>query len=54
VVSVINHTLDGLKLAYPEVSPEQKAALLEAREEMEQEENGPVKPSVRTKKKKKQ
>jgi PPK2 family polyphosphate:nucleotide phosphotransferase len=53
VVSVINHTLDGLKLAYPEVSPEQKAALLKAKEEMEQEESGPVKLSVQTKKKKK-
>jgi PPK2 family polyphosphate:nucleotide phosphotransferase len=38
VVSVINHTLEGLKLSYPKVSPEQKAALLKAREDMEQEE----------------
>jgi PPK2 family polyphosphate:nucleotide phosphotransferase len=53
VVSVINHTLDGLKLAYPEISQEQKAALLKAREDMEQEESGPVQPSVRTKKRKK-
>jgi PPK2 family polyphosphate:nucleotide phosphotransferase len=52
VVSVINHTLDGLPLAYPEVSPEQKAALLKAKEEMEQEDDSPVKPA-QTKKKKK-
>lgn len=54
VVTVINYTLDALKLTYPEVSPEQKAALLKAKEEMEQEESDPVKPSVHTKKKKKQ
>ena len=52
VVSVINHTLDGLELAYPEVSPEQKAALLKAKEEMEQEEGSPEKPSRKKKKKK--
>jgi len=45
VVSVINATLDGLGLAYPEVSPEQKAALLEAKEEMEEETGSPKKPS---------
>jgi hypothetical protein len=45
VVSVINHTLDGLKLAYPKVSPEQKAALKKAKEEMEQEESGPAQPA---------
>jgi PPK2 family polyphosphate:nucleotide phosphotransferase len=52
VVSVINHTLDGLKLAYPKVSPEQKAALKKAKEEMEQEESGPAQPA-RIKKKRK-
>jgi PPK2 family polyphosphate:nucleotide phosphotransferase len=52
VVSVINATLDGLNLAYPAVSPEQKAALLKAKEEMEQEEPGPGKPSGRKKGKK--
>jgi PPK2 family polyphosphate:nucleotide phosphotransferase len=52
VVSVINHTLDGLKLSYPEVSPEQKAALKKAKEEMEREESGPAQP-VRIKKKRK-
>lgn len=51
VVSVINHTLDGLDLAYPEVSPEQKAALLEAREAMEQEENSPKQAQIKKKKK---
>ncbi len=51
VVSVINHTLDGLKLAYPEVSPEQKEALKKAKEAMEQE-SGPAQPA-RPKKKKK-
>lgn len=52
VVSVINHTLDGMKLAYPKVSPEQKAALKKAKEEMEQEESGPAQPA-RIKKKRK-
>jgi PPK2 family polyphosphate:nucleotide phosphotransferase len=37
VVSVINAALGSLGLAYPRVSPEQKAALLKARKEMEQE-----------------
>lgn len=37
VVSVINRTLGSLGLAYPRVSPEQKAALATAREEMERE-----------------
>jgi PPK2 family polyphosphate:nucleotide phosphotransferase len=45
VVSVINHALDGLKLAYPDVSPEQKAALKKAKEEMEQEKSGPAQPA---------
>jgi PPK2 family polyphosphate:nucleotide phosphotransferase len=45
VVSVINATLDGLGLAYPEASPEQKAALLKAKEEMEREAGSPKKPS---------
>ena len=52
VVSVINHTLEGLKLSYPEVSPEQKTALLKAQEEMAQEEKSPKKPSGMKKKKK--
>ena len=52
VVSVINSTLEGLKLAYPEVSPEQKEALIKAQEEMEQEEDGPARLSSRKKKKK--
>jgi PPK2 family polyphosphate:nucleotide phosphotransferase len=51
VVSVISHTLDGLKLAYPEVSPEQREALQKAKEEMEQE-GRPAQP-VREKEKKK-
>ena len=52
VVSVINSTLEGLKLAYPEVSPEQKEALIKAKEEMEQEEDGPARlPSKKMKKK---
>jgi len=50
VVSVINHTLEGLKLAYPEVSPEQKEALKKAKEELEEEES-PIQP-VRRKKRK--
>jgi PPK2 family polyphosphate:nucleotide phosphotransferase len=52
VVSVINHTLGGLELAYPEVSPEQKAALIKAKEAMEQEEDGPARLSSIKKKKK--
>lgn len=52
VVSIINATLDGLGLAYPEVTPEQKAALLKAKEEMEQEEGSPEKPVKRKKGKK--
>jgi PPK2 family polyphosphate:nucleotide phosphotransferase len=51
VVSVINSALEGLKLAYPEVSPEEKEALIKAKEEMEQE-SGPAQP-VRQKKKRK-
>jgi len=51
VVSVINSTLEGLKLAYPEVSPEQKEALIKAKEEMEQEEDGPARLSSKKKKK---
>jgi PPK2 family polyphosphate:nucleotide phosphotransferase len=51
VVSVINHTLDGLNLAYPEVNPDQKKALLQAKESMEQEANGPAPRSVKKKKK---
>jgi PPK2 family polyphosphate:nucleotide phosphotransferase len=52
VVSIINATLDGLNLSYPEVSPEQKAALQKAKEEMVLEESGPAQPP-RSKKKKK-
>jgi PPK2 family polyphosphate:nucleotide phosphotransferase len=52
VVSIINTTLEGLSLAYPEVNPEQKAALLKAKEEMEQEEGNPEKPVKRKKGKK--
>jgi PPK2 family polyphosphate:nucleotide phosphotransferase len=52
VVSVINATLEGLGLAYPEVSPEQKAALVKAKEEMEQETGSLKKPSTKKKGKK--
>jgi PPK2 family polyphosphate:nucleotide phosphotransferase len=52
VVSIINATLDGLSLDYPEVNPEQKAALLKAKEEMQQEAGVPKKP-VKPKKGKK-
>lgn len=52
VVSVINYTIDGLNLAYPSVSEEQKEALLKAREDMEQEETRPEKTSGTKKKKK--
>jgi PPK2 family polyphosphate:nucleotide phosphotransferase len=45
VVSVICHTLDQLNLAYPEVSPEQKAALQKAKEALEHEENNQIKPA---------
>ena len=53
VVSVINHTLEGLKLAYPEVSPEQKAALQKAKEAMEQETGDPALRSSKKRAKKK-
>ena len=43
VVSVINATLGSLGLAYPRVSADQKAALLKAKEEMEQETESPEK-----------
>jgi PPK2 family polyphosphate:nucleotide phosphotransferase len=52
VVSVINATLEGLGLAYPAVNPEQKTALLKAKETMEQEEKDPRKPLRRKKEKK--
>ena len=52
VVSIINATLEGLGLAYPEVTLEQKAALLKAKEEMEQEEGSPEKPVKKKKEKK--
>jgi len=51
VVSVINHTIEGLNLAYPSVSEEQKAELKKAKEAMEQEEITPS--TARSKKKKK-
>ena len=41
--------LDGLGLAYPEVGPEEKAALLKAKEEMEQEAGSQKKPSRKKK-----
>ncbi|MDD1684049.1 MAG: polyphosphate kinase 2 family protein [Methanoregula sp.] len=53
VVSVINHRIDGLNLAYPSVSQEQKAELQKAKEAMAREDSGPVKPSAHTKKKRK-
>jgi hypothetical protein len=37
VGSIINETLARLKLAYPEATDEEKAALLVAKKEMEQE-----------------
>jgi PPK2 family polyphosphate:nucleotide phosphotransferase len=52
VVSVINATLEGLGLAYPVVSPEQKASLVTAKEEMEQETGSLKKPSNKKKGKK--
>lgn len=52
VVSIINATLEDLGLAYPEVTPEQKAALLKAKEEMAQEEGSPEKPAKMKKGKK--
>ncbi|RPI40094.1 MAG: polyphosphate kinase 2 family protein [Methanoregulaceae archaeon] len=52
VVSVINYTIDGMNLAYPSVSAEQKEALQKAKEAMEQEETHPEK-TTGTKKKRK-
>ena len=52
VVSVINHTIDGLNLAYPSISEEQKAELEKAKETMEQEEITPARHAARPKKKK--
>ena len=51
VVSVINAMLEGMNLAYPEVGPEQKAALQKAKEAMDREEPGSKKPSRRKKEK---
>jgi len=51
VVSVINHTIEGLNLAYPSVSEEQREALQKAKEAMEQEERSPKKTSGTKKKK---
>jgi PPK2 family polyphosphate:nucleotide phosphotransferase len=50
VVSVINTALDNLKLAYPTVSKEQKAELLAAKAELEQEGGGPGKDERKEKK----
>jgi len=50
VVSVINSTLEGLNLAYPEVGPDQKEGLKKAKEELGME-GGPVQ-TVRRKKRK--
>ena len=50
VVSVINTALDSLKLAYPTVSKEQKAELLAAKAELEQEGNGSAKDERKEKK----
>jgi PPK2 family polyphosphate:nucleotide phosphotransferase len=44
VVSIINATLDNLGLAYPEVGPEQKEALMKAKGEMEKEGGGQEQP----------
>ena len=44
VVSIINATLDNLGLAYPEVGPDQKEALMKAKEEMEKEGGGQKQP----------
>jgi hypothetical protein len=37
VISAIHETLDRLHLAYPKVTPEQQEALLQAKDEMENE-----------------
>lgn len=52
VVSVINHTINGLNLAYPSVSQEKKAELQKAKEAMEREESSPA-DAARQKKNKK-
>ena len=44
VTSVISDTLDRLRLSYPSVSSEDMKALLAAKKEMEQEDNGPGDP----------
>lgn len=49
VVSVINATLAGLNLAYPEVTRDKKAALLKAKEAMEQEESDRENPARKKK-----
>ncbi len=41
VISVINHTLGGLGLAWPEATPDQREALMKAKEEMEAESTTP-------------
>jgi PPK2 family polyphosphate:nucleotide phosphotransferase len=45
VTSVISDTLDRLRLSYPSVSSEDMKALLAAKKEMEQENNGPETPA---------
>lgn len=52
VVSVINATLAGLDLVYPKASPEELAALLKAREEMEREGHAAGRDSEKKKKRK--
>jgi PPK2 family polyphosphate:nucleotide phosphotransferase len=44
VTAVISDTLDRLRLSYPSVSSEDMKALLAAKKEMEQEDNGPETP----------
>ena len=53
VVSIINHTLDNLHLAYPAVSREQQEALLTAKAEMEKEDGDTRDQSLKKKTKKK-
>ncbi|OPX64416.1 MULTISPECIES: polyphosphate kinase 2 family protein [unclassified Methanoregula] len=52
VVSIINAMLGRLDLAYPEVSPEKKEALMQARRMLEDEERDPAPPDRKKKKRK--
>jgi PPK2 family polyphosphate:nucleotide phosphotransferase len=52
VVSIINHTLDNLHLAYPAVSREQQEALLTAKADMEKEDGDTRDQSLKKKTKK--